>query len=44
MKVNTMENFNQMVKYYDQAPIAVKFNQWSGTTGNTYKIYFDGAL
>nr|BAA78114.1 chitinase [Vibrio anguillarum] len=33
----------KLVKYYDQAPIAVRFNQWSGTTGNRYKIYFDGA-
>ncbi|NCO46218.1 MAG: chitinase, partial [Vibrio sp.] len=43
LAMESTAGYNQMVKYYDQAPIAVKFNQWSGTTGNTYKIYFDGA-
>ncbi|MDE1222137.1 glycosyl hydrolase family 18 protein [Vibrio aestuarianus] len=42
LAMETTAGYNQMVKYHDQATITVKFNQWSGTTGDTYKIYFDG--
>ncbi|MGD8172124.1 glycosyl hydrolase family 18 protein [Vibrio sp. TRT 21S02] len=42
LAMETTAGYNQMVKYHEQADITVKFNQWSGTTGDTYKIYFDG--
>ncbi|EGR0103982.1 TPA: glycosyl hydrolase family 18 protein [Vibrio vulnificus] len=42
LAMETTAGYNQMVKYHDQATISVKFNQWSGNTGDTYNIYFDG--
>ncbi|MBW3695126.1 chitinase [Vibrio sp. T187] len=42
LAMETTSGYNQMVKYHDKAQVAVKFNQWSGTTGDTYNIYFDG--
>jgi len=42
LAMETTSGYNQMVKYHDLAKVAVKFNQWSGTTGDTYNIYFDG--
>ncbi len=42
LAMDVTAGYNDMVKYHEEAPIAVKFNQWSGTPGNTYKIYFDG--
>ncbi|WP_432816141.1 glycosyl hydrolase family 18 protein [Vibrio intestinalis] len=42
LAMETTAGYNQMVKYYDQADVAIKFNQWSGTPGDTYNIYFDG--
>lgn len=42
LAMETTSGYNQMVKYKEQADISIKFNQWSGTTGDTYKIYFDG--
>ncbi len=42
LAMDTTSGYNQMVTYKDQADINIKFNQWSGTTGDTYKIYFDG--
>ncbi|OAJ93432.1 glycosyl hydrolase family 18 protein [Vibrio bivalvicida] len=42
LAMETTSGYNQMVKYFDEADITVKFNQWSGTTGDTYKVYFDG--
>ncbi|MEZ8862213.1 glycosyl hydrolase family 18 protein [Vibrio sp. 10N.247.311.51] len=42
LAMETTSGYNQMVKYHDQAKVDVKFNQWSGTSGNTYNIYFDG--
>lgn len=42
LAMETTSGYNQMVKYFDEADINVTFNQWSGTTGDTYKIYFDG--
>ncbi|WP_299691615.1 glycosyl hydrolase family 18 protein [uncultured Vibrio sp.] len=42
LAMETTSGYNNMVTYHDQAKIDVKFNQWSGTTGNTYNIYFDG--
>ncbi|MGY3572470.1 glycosyl hydrolase family 18 protein [Vibrio paucivorans] len=42
LAMETTSGYNQMVKYNDLADITIKFNQWSGTTGDTYKIYFDG--
>lgn len=42
LAMETTSSYNQMVKYHDLATIAVKFNQWSGTPGDTYKVYFDG--
>lgn len=42
LAMETTAGYNQMVKYHEEAPITLKFNQWSGVTGNTYKIYFDG--
>ncbi len=43
LAMETTAGYNQMVKYNDLADITIKFNQWSGTSGDTYKIYFDGA-
>lgn len=42
LAMETTSGYNDMVKYFDEADIAIKFNQWSGTTGDTYKVYFDG--
>tara|TARA_Y100001956_G_scaffold81064_1_gene97660 strand:+ start:4323 stop:6860 length:2538 start_codon:yes stop_codon:yes gene_type:complete len=42
LAMETTSGYNQMVKYNEQANITVKFNQWSGSTGDTYKILFDG--
>ncbi|RBW64704.1 chitinase [Vibrionales bacterium C3R12] len=42
LAMETTSGYNQMVKYHDLATINVKFNQWSGSSGDTYKIYFDG--
>ncbi|NNN44815.1 MULTISPECIES: glycosyl hydrolase family 18 protein [unclassified Vibrio] len=42
LAMETTAGYKQMVKYHDQAPINLTFNQWSGETGDTYKIYFDG--
>ncbi|MGF1718648.1 glycosyl hydrolase family 18 protein [Vibrio kyushuensis] len=42
LAMETTSGYNQMVTYHDEADITVKFNQWSGETGDTYKIYFDG--
>lgn len=42
LAMETTSGYNQMVKYNDQANITVKFNQWSGETGDTYRILFDG--
>lgn len=42
LAMETISGYNQMVKYHDKAKVDVKFNQWSGTSGNTYNIYFDG--
>lgn len=43
LAMETTSGYNDMVKYFDEANITIKFNQWSGTTGDTYKVYFDGA-
>ncbi|NRF13688.1 glycosyl hydrolase family 18 protein [Vibrio coralliilyticus] len=43
LAMETTSGYNDMVKYFDEADITIKFNQWSGTTGDTYKVYFDGA-
>ncbi|WP_295891963.1 glycosyl hydrolase family 18 protein [uncultured Vibrio sp.] len=43
LAMETTSGYNQMVTYHDEAKITIQFNQWSGETGNTYKIYFDGA-
>ena len=40
--METTAGYNQMVTYFDEAAIAIKFNQWSGMTGDTYNVYFDG--
>lgn len=42
LAMDTTSGYNQMVKYFDQADINIKFNQWSGTAGDAYKVYFDG--
>ncbi|TKE99440.1 chitinase [Vibrio kanaloae] len=42
LAMETISGYNQMVKYHDKAKVDVKFNQWSGASGNTYNIYFDG--
>ncbi|USD66119.1 glycosyl hydrolase family 18 protein [Vibrio sp. SCSIO 43136] len=42
LAMETTSSYANMVKYHDQASINVKFNQWSGDSGDTYKIYFDG--
>lgn len=40
--METTSGYHNMVTYHDQAKIAVTFNQWIGSTGDTYNIYFDG--
>lgn len=42
LAMETTSGYNQMVQYKDAADISIQFNQWSGTTGDTYNIYFDG--
>ncbi|WP_318492046.1 glycosyl hydrolase family 18 protein [Photobacterium leiognathi] len=42
LAMETTSGYNDMVKYHDKAKINVKFNQWSGNSGDTYNIYFDG--
>ncbi|MCE0555659.1 glycosyl hydrolase family 18 protein, partial [Motilimonas sp. E26] len=42
LAMETTSGYNSMVKYNEEAQIAIKFNQWSGTPGDTYKVYFDG--
>ncbi|NLS13886.1 chitinase [Vibrio sp. SM6] len=42
LAMETTSGYDQMVTYKDQADISIKFNQWSGTPGDTYHIYFDG--
>ncbi len=42
LAMETTSGYDQMVQYKDQADIQITFNQWSGTTGDTYNIYFDG--
>ncbi|KOO12108.1 chitinase, partial [Vibrio xuii] len=42
LAMETTAGYNQMVQYFDEARITVKFNQWSGSTGDTYRILFDG--
>lgn len=41
LAMETTSGYNQMVTYHDQAPVAITFNQWSGTTGDTYNVYFN---
>ncbi|MGR5175935.1 glycosyl hydrolase family 18 protein [Vibrio parahaemolyticus] len=43
LAMETTAGYDQMVQYSDLAQINITFNQWSGTTGDTYNIYFDGA-
>ncbi|SEG47337.1 glycosyl hydrolase family 18 protein [Vibrio hangzhouensis] len=43
LAMETTTGYDQMVQYSDLAQINITFNQWSGTTGDTYNIYFDGA-
>ncbi|MGF1778227.1 glycosyl hydrolase family 18 protein [Vibrio nomapromontoriensis] len=42
LAMETTSGYNQMVQYSDLAEIKITFNQWSGTTGDTYNVYFDG--
>ncbi|MDF4810834.1 chitinase N-terminal domain-containing protein, partial [Vibrio parahaemolyticus] len=42
LAMETTSGYYDMVKYHEQAKITVKFNQWSGTPGDTYNVYFDG--
>ncbi|MFC5078498.1 Chitinase A precursor [Vibrio thalassae] len=42
LAMETTSGYDQMVQYHDLAEIKITFNQWSGTTGDTYNIYFDG--
>ncbi|ASI88885.1 glycosyl hydrolase family 18 protein [Vibrio mediterranei] len=42
LAMETTSGYDQMVQYNDLAEIKITFNQWSGTTGDTYNIYFDG--
>ncbi len=42
LAMETTAGYNAMVQYHDEAPINIIFNQYSGTTGDTYNIYFDG--
>ncbi|WP_105903166.1 glycosyl hydrolase family 18 protein [Vibrio gangliei] len=42
LAMETTSGYNDMVKYHDEAQIDIIFNQYSGETGDTYNIYFDG--
>ncbi|WP_104403275.1 glycosyl hydrolase family 18 protein [Vibrio penaeicida] len=42
LEMQSLKGYHQMVNYKDLADITIKFNQWSGVTGDTYKIFFDG--
>lgn len=42
LAMETTSGYDQMVQYKDLADIQITFNQWSGTTGDAYNIYFDG--
>ncbi|MEW6991764.1 glycosyl hydrolase family 18 protein [Colwelliaceae bacterium 6441] len=37
-------SYNQLVKAKDEVNISIKWNAWSGTGGNSYKVYFDDML
>ncbi|AUI87601.1 chitinase [Vibrio azureus] len=43
LAMETTSGYNDMVTYHEKAKINIKFNQWSGKTGDTYNVYFDGA-
>ncbi|MGV2989105.1 glycosyl hydrolase family 18 protein [Vibrio sp. E150_011] len=43
LAMETTAGYSQMVQYQDAADITIKFNQWSGTPGDTYHVYFDGS-
>lgn len=42
LAMETTSGYNTMVKYHENAKIDIIFNQYSGVTGDTYNIYFDG--
>ncbi len=42
LAMETTSGYNDMVKYNENPTINIKFNQWSGDSGDTYNIYFDG--
>ena len=42
LAMETTAGYNSMVTYHEQAPIDITFNQWSGETGDTYKVYLNG--
>ncbi|MBD1573740.1 chitinase [Vibrio sp. S17_S38] len=42
LAMETTAGYNSMVQYHDNAQVDIIFNQYSGDTGNTYNIYFDG--
>ncbi len=37
-------SYKQLVKAKDTVDISIKWNAWSGTGGNAYKVYFDDTL
>lgn len=43
LAMETTAGYNSMVQYHQEAQIDITFNQYSGATGDTYNIYFDGA-
>ncbi|GEM75283.1 glycosyl hydrolase family 18 protein [Vibrio sagamiensis] len=43
LAMETTSGYNDMVTYHEKAKINIKFNQWSGKTGDTYNVYFDGS-
>ena len=44
LAMETTSGYNSMVQYHDQAQVDIIFNQYSGDTGDTYNIYFDGEV
>ncbi len=42
--MESTSGYHQMVKYFNSADVMIKFNQWSGSTGDHYKVYFDGLV
>ena len=41
LTMDSTSGYYDMVKYSDEAEVSIKFTQWSGDPGDSYKVYFD---